>query len=193
VKWIIHSEVKSETVALEFCRELANDFATTALAWVRIDLGRGRHTGAYGRCWYPAGKGSSRKGYRISVQVPGPFPYVHRRYVRPLYQNLDGTWPPIPLGSRPAGYCESMRNGVVKRWQRLTTEYVFETRAIGIVHVFGHEMFHFLRHSRQIPGRNGENEADQFALSIETTFRERLDEHDRVRPTSLKPASSTIR
>jgi hypothetical protein len=63
---------------------------------------------------------------------------------------------------------------VLHRWQRLTTEYLLETRQIAIVHVFGHEMFHFLRRSRQIPARNGENEADQFALSVESMFRQRV-------------------
>jgi hypothetical protein len=46
-----------------------------------------------------------------------------------------------------------------------------ETREIGLVHVFAHEVFHFLHRSRQIPGRNGENEADQFAVAIEDEFR----------------------
>jgi hypothetical protein len=49
-----------------------------------------------------------------------------------------------------------------------------ETRAIALVHIFAHEAFHYLRRSQQIPGRNRENEADQFALSIEATFRERM-------------------
>jgi hypothetical protein len=49
-----------------------------------------------------------------------------------------------------------------------------ETREIGLVHVFAHELFHYLRRSRQIPGRNGENEADQFALAIEDEFRRRF-------------------
>jgi hypothetical protein len=60
---------------------------------------------------------------------------------------------------------------VVRRWRRLTTEYRMETREIGLVHVFAHEVFHFLHRSRQIPGRNGENEADQFAVAIEDEFR----------------------
>jgi hypothetical protein len=46
-----------------------------------------------------------------------------------------------------------------------------ETREIGLVHMFAHEVFHFLHRSRQIPGRNGENEADQFAVAIEDEFR----------------------
>jgi hypothetical protein len=137
-------------------------FDTSSLDWVRIDLGRGRIPGAYGRCWYPTRK--PKKGYRISIQVPGPFPYNHLRYIKPLYQN-------VPPWAKPTGYCEATRNGVVRRWRRLTTEYRMETRETGLVHVLAHEVFHFLHRSRQIPGRNGENEADQFAVAIEDEFR----------------------
>jgi hypothetical protein len=50
---------------------------------------------------------------------------------------------------------------------RLTTEYQFENRAILIVPIFGHELFHFC--GRQ--NKDRENEADQFALSVEDAFR----------------------
>ena len=102
---------------------------------------------------------------------PGSLPAQPPRYIKPLYQNDDGSWPPIPPWAKPAGCCEATRNGVVRRWRRLTTEYRMETREIGLVHVFAHEVFHFLHRSRQIPGRNGENEADQFAVAIEDEFR----------------------
>ncbi len=169
MRWIIHPEVRVEVRALEFCRALLEHFDTSHFDWVRIDLGRGRISGAYGRCWYPTRK--PEKGYRMSIQVPGPFPYRHLRYTKPLYQNDDGSWPPTPPWAKRAGYCEATRNGVVRRWRRLTTEYLMETRELALVHVFAHETFHFLRHSRQIPGRNGENEADRFAVEIEAEFR----------------------
>lgn len=173
MRWIIHPEIRREEKALDFCRVFAGNFNTGNLDWVRVDLGRGRICGAYGRCWYPV-KRPQPKGYCISIQVPGPFPYRHRRYVKPIYRKSDGSWPPIPLNAEPAGYVEVRRNGVLHCWQRLTTEYLLESREIAIVHVFAHEIFHFLRRSRQIPGRNGENEADQFALSVESIFRERV-------------------
>ena len=94
MRWIIHPEVGAEVRALEFCRELLAHFDTSSLDWVRIDLGRGRIPGAYGRCWYPTRK--PKKGYRISIQVPGPFPYDHLRYIKPLYQN-DGKRPVRPV------------------------------------------------------------------------------------------------
>ena len=171
MKWIVHPDVRDETDALEFCREIAEEFVTDRLDWVRIDLGRGRYSGAYGRCWYPT-KNEPRQGFRISIQVPGPFPYRHLRYVKPIYQLEEGIWPPIPPGTQPAGYCQVVKKGTIRRWLRLTTEYEFETRAIAIVHLFGHEMFHFLRRTKQVPGVNRENEADQFALSVEAAFRD---------------------
>ena len=136
-------------VAFSTLGETRVTFDTSSLDWVRIDLGRGRIPGAYGRCWYPTRK--PKKGYRISIQVPGPFPYNRLRYIKPLYQNDDGSWPPIPPWAKPTGYCEATRNGVVRRWRRLTTEYRMETRETGLVHVFAHEMFHFLHRSRQSP------------------------------------------
>ena len=46
--------------------------------------------------------------------------------------------------------------------------------------VGAHEMFHFLRHSRQIAGRNGENEADQFALEQLHDFRRAVEHTSRM-------------
>jgi Zn-dependent peptidase ImmA (M78 family) len=46
-----------------------------------------------------------------------------------------------------------------------------------VVFVGAHEIFHFLRHSRQVGGRNGENEADQFAVVQLEEFRRASPEH----------------
>lgn len=46
MRWIIHSEQRCKTVALEFCREFAGNYVTSKLDWIRIDLGRGRKSGA---------------------------------------------------------------------------------------------------------------------------------------------------
>jgi hypothetical protein len=59
-----------------------------------------------------------------------------------------------------------VKKGVVQQWLRLTTEDEFETRAIAIVHLNGHEMFHFLWRTKQVPGANRENGAGEFALSL---------------------------
>lgn len=84
-------------------------------------------------------------------------------YTKLLYRDRGGTCPEIPDGCRLASYCRDNRTG--REWQRLTTEYMFRTVQEGIVFVGAREVFHFMRHSRQIAGRNGENEAHQFALA----------------------------
>jgi len=38
---------------------------------------------------------------------------------------------------------------------------------------FGHELFHFLRYTRQVPGRNTENQADGFGIDLVREFRRR--------------------
>jgi hypothetical protein len=170
MRWCIDKSIReADARPIEFLKECLHFFDVRNLESFRLDLGRGTKDGAYGRCYYK----TRSRGYRISVQVPGPFPCAHRRYVRPLYPNADGTWPETPPGCEQAGWCKDEKSG--KEWIRLTTRYVFETRAIGIIHVGAHEIFHFLRHSRQIPGRNGENEADQWALERTREYRTQLE------------------
>jgi hypothetical protein len=85
MKWIVHPDVRGEKDALDFCRESATEFSTDQLDWVRTDLGLGKYPGGYGRCWYLS-RSEPRKGYRTSIQVAGPSPCRHRRYVKPIYQ-----------------------------------------------------------------------------------------------------------
>jgi hypothetical protein len=55
------------------------------------------------------------------------------------------------------------------------TSYKLFSLDEAVAFVGAHEIFHFLRHSRQVGGRNGENEADQFA-------KVHLEEFRRARP-----------
>jgi hypothetical protein len=167
MRWIVGRQIGTPDTGVDWLRRLLGGPDTSRVDWLRIDFGRGVKRGAYGRCWYPAR--DRAKGYRISVQVPGPFPWTIERYTKPLYRNCDGTWPKVPADCRPAGYCCDERTG--REWQRLITGYGLQTIQEGIVFVGSHEVFHFLRHSRQIAGRNGENEADQFAFGQLNDFR----------------------
>jgi len=93
MKWIVHPDVRSETDALDLFREFATEFSTDQLDWVRMDMGRGKYSGAYVRCCYPS-RSEPRKGYRISIHVPGPLSLP--RSMKPIYQLADGSWPPVP-------------------------------------------------------------------------------------------------
>jgi hypothetical protein len=89
--------------------------------------------------------------------------------MRPLYRSLDGSWPEVPAGCRLAGHRHDPRTG--REWHRLLTGYTLRSMNEAVVFVGAHEVFHFLRHSRQLGGRNGENEADQFASGQLDEFR----------------------
>lgn len=157
MRWMIDLQGE-EPLALSWAREFLEDFDTSRLAWIRIDRGRGRCKGAYGRCWYPNGK---IPYYRISCQVPGPFPYEIPTRKPPLYRQADGKFPKLPAGTRPGKRVLNVRTG--REWIRVVGKTRLQDRDEAIVWVLSHEIFHFLRHSRQINGRNTEIQADQYA------------------------------
>lgn len=142
-------------------------YDTVDVAWLRIDFGReyrdrrGRryhkYRGVYGRCWYPT---PEQPAFRLSCQVPGPFPCQIVIRQRPVYRRPDGTWPPEARRLR-GKINRDPRTG--KEWRRSYGRTTVRTLDEGIVWIFAHEAFHWLRKTRQIPGRNNEIEADAFA------------------------------
>jgi len=163
---------------------------TSRLDWLRLDRGRGRYGGVYGRCWYPQGA----KGYRLSLQVPGPFPASLELRLPPVYRNPDGTWPELPPGvdrractstRQEPGRCPSCGKAFQelescpachvrlerREWRTPRRRVEIPTLAEAIAWIYGHEAFHWLRHSRQIPGRNVEHQADAAGETALAAFR----------------------
>ncbi len=99
-----------------------------------------------GMCSYPERTKprarSFKHGYRIRCSVRPDANYRHREEV------VTGT---EKLNTRGD-------------WQYLTTVVDFEELEEMAIFVAGHEAFHFLRHSRQITGRNTEPQANLHAL-----------------------------
>ena len=94
-------------------------------------------TGAWGRCAYPSRK--KGLGYRIRCSVATrstEFPY-------------------------PTKWAVGTRQLNAKYWEWVWREDQFHTLEEAFVWVAGHEAFHWLRHSRQIPGRNYETQANR--------------------------------
>lgn len=160
MRWIIEIDREEAERGLQWAREFFSRFDTSKAQWLRIDRGRGRLTGAYGRCWYPTKK---LPFCRLSCQVPGPFPHRLQTRQTPIYRRSDGSWPPVPKGCKKGTYCTSTRNGVTTEWFRIVGHTNLETLDEAIVWIVSHEAFHFLRRTRQIEGRNTEIEADRFA------------------------------
>ena len=180
MKRIIHRDLR-ERPSIPWLLELYHQHDIRLIDWIRIDLGRGRYAGAYGRCWYAVPK--LKRNYRISIQVPGPFPCRHFIYMPPLYANPDGQWPDPPAGCEIHAHVTATgRDGNKRQWRSVRKPFMLASVDEGIVHIGAHELFHFLRRTRQIPGRNSQAEADQYAHEqLERWIRE----HKTNRATAL--------
>ena len=166
VKWIIGSFDQDMAPVLAWARTFLDRFDTTALEWVRLDQGSSRYEGVYGQCVYPT---KIRPTYHISCFAPGPFPGVTVTRKRPLYPRADGTFARAPRGCRRGDLCHDPRTG--RFWYRVIGKTHLATLDQAIVWIVSHESFHFLRHTRQIAGRDNEIEADQFADDQLNVFR----------------------
>jgi hypothetical protein len=158
MRWMVRLDDAAPTEGLDWARGFLARYDTTRIEWIRIDRGRGAYQGVYGRCWYPS---PDRPSYRISCQVPGPFPchIVTRR--SPLYRRENGSFPRAPAGCRRTTRCIDDRTG--REWYRVIGVTEAPTLDAGIVWIVAHEAYHFLRRTRQVPGRNDEIRADAFA------------------------------
>lgn len=159
-KWIIELDRREVESALDWARDLFARYDTTELASIRIDKGRGRATGVYGRCTYPT---ADVPYYSITCHVPGPFPCSITTRRLPIYRQPDGGWPEIPAGCVEGLSCRAEQGGVVREWKRIIGYTGVLTQEEGIVWIVAHEAYHYLRRTRQVPGRNTEIEADKFA------------------------------
>jgi hypothetical protein len=137
MKLQIHADLEPRCV--EFLRSKLAGFDTSKLEYVRL-YDRTNKTathGTWGRCTFPNRK--KQLGYRIRCSVsisPPNFPYPVR-------------W---AIGTRRIDQTQ---------WQWVWREDQFETREEAFVWIAGHEAFHWLRHSRQVPGQNYETQANR--------------------------------
>ena len=167
MRWIVDARVRHGAgPGLAWAKAFLARFDTSRVEWTRIDLGRGRYGGVYGRCHYPS---RERRTYRISCQVPGPFPHVLETRKPPLYRREDGTWPDLPTGCGRGAWCRDEKTG--REWFRVVSRTVIEDLDEAVVWIVAHEAFHFLRRTRQVPGRNTEIDADAFADEMLAQFR----------------------
>jgi hypothetical protein len=157
---IVEVDRREVESSLDWARDFFARYDTSNLSSIRIGGGRGRATGVYGRCRYPTPESPC---YRISCQLPGPFPTQIPTRRPPVYRRADGSWPPLPTGCAEGLSCRAEKDGVVREWKRVIGYTEARTRDEGLIWIVAHEAFHFLRHTRQIEGRNTEIEADRFA------------------------------
>ncbi len=176
MRWHLHADVKANAgPGLEWVKAFLARFDTSTLGWIRIDFGREhrdvlgrryrRFRGVYGRCWYPS---ASQPTVRISCQVPGPYPCAVVTRKKPVYRQADGAWP-LEARQLRGPVIVDRRSG--RAWKRVYGRTRLDTLDEGIVWIFAHEAFHWLRKTGQVPGRNNEVEADAFADEMLAGFR----------------------
>jgi hypothetical protein len=140
MKLQIHANLEPRCV--EFLQRKLDGFDTSKLGYFRLyDRTNKTSThGTWGRCTFPTCK--KNLGYRIRCCVSislDNFPY-------------------------PVKWAIGTRRIDQTQWQWVWREDRFETREEAFVWIAGHEAFHWLRHSRQIPGQNYETQANRFGF-----------------------------
>lgn len=164
MRWIVRLGQEAES-AVAWLKDQINTFDTARLDSIRIDRGRSRYEGVYGHCLYPT---KARSTFRMSCHLPGPFPCTIVTRKPPLYPRSDGTFARAPRGCRRSVLCYDPQSG--RQWYRLLGKTRLHEINQAAVWIVSHEAFHFLRHTRQVKGRNNEIEADRFADDMMQCF-----------------------
>lgn len=129
-------------------------FDTSKVDWFRLKPLACKNGAGHGYCKYPerVKKGSRqfKHHYRLNAGVNQnqAFPY---RWEMQIGSETHPTKPQI--------------------WSYVTEDVVFADPAEYAVWICGHEAYHFLRHSRQVPGRNTQVQANLFGLNWLKEFR----------------------
>lgn len=77
-----------------------------------------------------------------------------------------------PEGHEVGDRYVATRGGKPVQWRRLYRPLKLRSENEVLVFLVAHEAFHYLRKTRQVPGRHGEIEADAFALKTLEQYRE---------------------
>jgi hypothetical protein len=158
---VIGKDVKAKA-GIDYIRSLLKEHDTEDLQWVRFDLGPIRN-GAGSRCLVPG----SGLGYRIACQFPKAFPLSLRISKPPIYRNSDGSW---PGGIDPPPHTVFTNEETRVQWIRQHSMQELEDQDEAAVWTFGNAAYKWLRHSRQIEGRDNEIEADAYAATMLKRF-----------------------
>ena len=167
MQWKISIDDSLISDALTFISDFLCNYNVDSLRYIKIESGNKKYEGVYGLCKFP---GYNRcKDFRIDCYLPGPFPierislakgYVYRKY---------GKWPKID--KKIMSYGTRLIKGRKRYWRRYAEKTRFNDINESCVWLLGHELFHFLRATKQIPGKNYETFADRFGDELLNRYR----------------------
>jgi len=143
--------------AVEFIYSQIQHWDTSKIDWFKC-LPLNKRVPLHGRCTYPK---RIRKGSRK---------FLHQYQIRCSVNVREDYWPrrfgwfigtkTVKLGSGGSA------------WTWIEEEVVYHSAVEALIWVAGHECYHWLRHSRQIPGKNTQCQANKFGLNWLYRFRE---------------------
>jgi hypothetical protein len=151
-------------------RERLEAYDWSMADWVSVRRGRSEKHAFRGVCKAP--HDGSRYRINCNVSKHASYPIHQLMRLSPLYRNPDGTWPEVPEGHVVGDRFVATRNGESVQWRRLYRPLELRTEDEALVFLVAHEAFHYLRKTRQVPGRHGEIEADAFALKMLERYRD---------------------
>lgn len=138
----LQMQAKLEVRCVAFLERKVGMFDTRKLEYFRLydRTGKTKSSGVWGRCTFPNHK--KKLGYRIRCSVAiSAREFPHRvRY---------------SIGTRRSDQTQ---------WQWVWREDSFHIIEEAFVWIAGHEAYHWLRHSRQIPGQNYETQANRYGF-----------------------------
>jgi isopentenyldiphosphate isomerase len=138
----------------------AYDFSTVERFALRDgSTSKKKPPGVWGMCSYPR----RGRGYKITCSVKQPLPVEILTRQRPLYKREDGSFPSTPYGMRRGQLFVSQRGGRERAWHRLYGTTILRDADEAVLWIVAHEMYHYLRRTRQVDGTNNEIEADAFS------------------------------
>lgn len=182
-------EVELSEQARKFMEVVTAPYDMSNVAYIKFV----RSVQSHGMCRYPVKKAKSSRTemFRLAIYLPEVNDRTEVSWIKsydfvpitPQYIKKVELMQPYAVRVR----FSRLSYGTVDRWEGENVYYnVFEFKAReteyesvenldqNAVWIFGHEMYHFLRKSRQIPGRNNQNQADRFGIEILRTYKQHL-------------------
>src|SRR5829696_498641 len=178
--WKVHREL-IDSPGLAFIQDYLSGYDFSKVEWVTLKAGSwggatypeeetyGWTNAVAGLCRYPTptGSGLYRVNSRINMRLGWPAIVYQRE--SPLYRTAAGTWPDVPDDCFTGKWYIDEKSG--REWRRLKRRLWLRDEHEAIVYILAHEMFHFLRRTRQVEGKNTEIESDRYGVQVLEAYR----------------------
>jgi hypothetical protein len=174
MQWKVAKELQRSD-GVEWAREWFSGYDLSLVEWITVRRGDWDGYSVKGVCRYPKGVRSGMYRINCSVNARPGWPGYKIQRVSPLYRNPDGSWPEVPEGHVTGAWWEDPETG--REWKRMYRKVPLTNENEALVYIVAHEAYHYLRRTKQVPGRNAEIDADAFGMTVLEAFR-RGEVHD---------------